>query len=178
MRTWGRVSKIRSKLCSASLALEKYHVLLAKHWSATLHNMSGSTIPTSANMPEKRWMPHPWRCSRPGWMEPWAAWSITWLNSWQPCMRQRVGTRWSLKSLPTQPILLFHDSNIPWADTPYPSLLSSVPTLHSVVSTSLPCCFRLLLDPLRLSLGGQREHRGQGQEEEKEEGAVCHKKGN
>jgi len=25
--------------------------------------------------PEKLWMPHPWRCSRPGWMGPWAAWS-------------------------------------------------------------------------------------------------------
>ena len=23
--------------------------------------------------PEKLWVPHPWRCSRPGWMGPWAA---------------------------------------------------------------------------------------------------------
>jgi len=23
--------------------------------------------------PEKLWMPQPWRCSRPGWMGPWAA---------------------------------------------------------------------------------------------------------
>jgi len=29
---------------------------------------------------EKLWMPHPWRCSRPGWMGPWATWS----SSWQP----------------------------------------------------------------------------------------------
>ena len=24
--------------------------------------------------PERLWMPRPWRCSRPGWMGPWAAW--------------------------------------------------------------------------------------------------------
>jgi len=27
--------------------------------------------------PERLWMLHPWRCSRPGWMEPWATWSST-----------------------------------------------------------------------------------------------------
>jgi len=25
--------------------------------------------------PERLWMPHLWRCLRPGWMEPWANWS-------------------------------------------------------------------------------------------------------
>ena len=25
--------------------------------------------------PEKLWMPPPWKCSRPGWMELWATWS-------------------------------------------------------------------------------------------------------
>ena len=25
--------------------------------------------------PERLWMPHPWRRSRPGWMGTWAAWS-------------------------------------------------------------------------------------------------------
>ena len=39
---------------------------------------------------------HPWRCSRPGWMGPWAAWSgIKW-GGWQPCLQQRS---WSLMPL-------------------------------------------------------------------------------
>jgi len=33
---------------------------------------------------ENLWMPHPWRCSRPGWMRPWAAWFSAWSSSWQP----------------------------------------------------------------------------------------------
>jgi len=47
--------------------------------------------------PEKLWMPHSWRHSRPGWMGPWAAWA----GRWQPCPWQGVGTEWSLRSLPT-----------------------------------------------------------------------------
>ena len=46
--------------------------------------------------PERLWMPHPWRCSRPGWMGPWAAWSSIRCESWQPCTQQRV---WSLMIL-------------------------------------------------------------------------------
>ena len=39
--------------------------------------------------PERLWVLHPWRCSRLGWMEPWAAWaSIKW-GGWQPCLWQR-----------------------------------------------------------------------------------------
>ena len=34
--------------------------------------------------PEKLWMLHPWRCSRPGWMVLWATWS----GGWQPCPQQ------------------------------------------------------------------------------------------
>lgn len=30
------------------------------------------------------WVPHPWRCSRPGWMGPCAAWSGAWFSAWQP----------------------------------------------------------------------------------------------
>jgi len=32
--------------------------------------------------PERLWMPHPWRCSRPGWMGPWAAWSGIKCEGW------------------------------------------------------------------------------------------------
>jgi len=52
-----------------------------------------------------KWMLHPWRCSRPGWMGPWAAWSgIKW-GGWWPCMWRGVGASWSLGSLPTQAIM-------------------------------------------------------------------------
>ena len=43
--------------------------------------------------------------SRPGWMGLWAIWS-----SRCPCLQQGAGTRWSLRSLPTQTILWFWDS--------------------------------------------------------------------
>ena len=44
----------------------------------------------------------------PGWMGPWAIWSSTWSSSWQPCpCDMRVGTWWSLRSLPTQATLWF-----------------------------------------------------------------------
>ena len=34
---------------------------------------------------ERLWMPRPWRCSRPGWMGPWAAWSSIKWGGWWPC---------------------------------------------------------------------------------------------
>ena len=46
--------------------------------------------------------------SRPVWMVFWAAWS----GGGQPCLWQGVGTRWSLRSLPTQAILWFYNSLI------------------------------------------------------------------
>jgi len=33
-------------------------------------------------------MPHPGRCSRPGWMGPWAAWSSIRYGGWWPCLQQ------------------------------------------------------------------------------------------
>ena len=38
--------------------------------------------------PERLWMPHSWRCSRPGWMGPWAAWSSIKCGGWRPCLWQ------------------------------------------------------------------------------------------
>jgi len=46
--------------------------------------------------PERLWMPRPWRCSRPGWMGPWAAWSSIKCGVWQPCLQQGG---WSLMIL-------------------------------------------------------------------------------
>ena len=37
--------------------------------------------------PEKWWMPHPWRCSNPGWMGPRAAWCSAWFSGWQCCLQ-------------------------------------------------------------------------------------------
>jgi len=39
--------------------------------------------------PGRLWMPHPWRCLRPGWMGPWAAWSSITYGSWRPCLQQQ-----------------------------------------------------------------------------------------
>ena len=48
---------------------------------------------------------HPWRCSRPGWMGPWAAWAGITCAGWWPCLWWGVGDSWSLRSLPTRAIL-------------------------------------------------------------------------
>jgi len=34
---------------------------------------------------------HPWRCGRPGWMGPWAAWAGIECGGWWPCVWWRVG---------------------------------------------------------------------------------------
>ena len=60
--------------------------------------------PQQYHCPERLWMPHPWRCSRPGWMGPWAAWSDIRYGRWLPCLWWGVGASWSLRSLPTQAI--------------------------------------------------------------------------
>ena len=59
----------------------------------------------------ERWLPHPWRCSRP-WMGSWAAWA----GKAHSAHGSGVGTRWSFMSLPTQAILGFYN-NFPhhWA---------------------------------------------------------------
>lgn len=56
--------------------------------------------------------PPPWKHSRPGWMGPRATWPSTWPNSWQCCLWLGGGTSWSLRTIPTQAILCFHDSMI------------------------------------------------------------------
>ena len=38
--------------------------------------------------PERLWMPHPWRCSRPSWMGPWATLSSTKSGGFWPCLWQ------------------------------------------------------------------------------------------
>ena len=50
-----------------------------------------------------RWMPCPWKCSRPGWTGLWATWS----SERCPAHSRRVGTGRSIRSLPTQTILWF-----------------------------------------------------------------------
>jgi len=51
--------------------------------------LGGSSLPgewwgAGTGCPERWWMPHPGRCSRPGWMGPWATWSSKW-GGWWPC---------------------------------------------------------------------------------------------
>jgi len=38
--------------------------------------------------PERLWILCPWRCSRPGWMGPWTAWSVIRYGGWWPCLWQ------------------------------------------------------------------------------------------
>ena len=64
--------------------------------------------------PERLWVPRPWRCSRPGWMGPWAAWAGIKCGGWWPCLWWGVGASWSLRSLSTQAILWFYNSMILW----------------------------------------------------------------
>ena len=46
------------------------------------HSESGDTL--QQVVPERLWMPHPWRHSKLGWMWLWAAWSSGWrLCPWQ-----------------------------------------------------------------------------------------------
>lgn len=45
--------------------------------------------------PEKSWMPHPQRCSSPGWMRPWSTWS----SGWHTCLWKGGWTGWSFCSL-------------------------------------------------------------------------------
>ena len=52
--------------------------------------------------PEKLWMPHPWRCSRPGWMGPWAAWSSIKCEGWWPWLQQR-DRRLMILEVPSNP---------------------------------------------------------------------------
>lgn len=47
--------------------------------------------------PEKLQMPHPWRLSTSGWMEPWADWS----NEWQPA--HSMGWDWMDFKVPSSP---------------------------------------------------------------------------
>ena len=52
--------------------------------------------------PERLWMPHPWRCSRPGWMGPWAAWSSIKCGGWWPCLWQG-GWSFMILEVPSSP---------------------------------------------------------------------------
>jgi len=63
---------------------------------------------TGTGCPEKLWMPPPWKCSRPGWMELWATWS----SGRCPCWWQWGWNQMSFK-VPSNPyhsmILWFYE---------------------------------------------------------------------
>lgn len=61
---WWFRSDVRRKFCSQTAV---------RHWDRWWY-------------PEKLWMPYPWRCSRPGWKGPWAAW----FSGRCPCSWQRL----------------------------------------------------------------------------------------
>lgn len=53
--------------------------------------------------PEKLWMRHPQKCSKPGWIRLWPTWS----SERCPCHGRGIRTRWSLRSFQPKP---FYDS--------------------------------------------------------------------
>ena len=57
--------------------------------------------------PERLWMPHSWKCSTPGWMEPWAIWS----GGWEPCLWQ-AGWNMAITEVPSNPTHSVADSVI------------------------------------------------------------------
>ena len=52
--------------------------------------------------PGRLWMPRPWRCSRPDWMGPWAAWSSIRWDGWWLFMWQG-GSRSMILEVPSNP---------------------------------------------------------------------------
>ena len=77
-------------------------------------------------------MPHPWNCSRPGWMRLWATWS----SGWHPCPWQQ-GWNWMIFKVPSNPshsmILWSHGGQCQkpsWSQgIPYPLLSYHLPDL-------------------------------------------------
>ena len=76
-------------------------------------------MPWSLSCPERLWMPHPWRCSRPGWTGPGAAWFSITCGDWWPCMQH--GLELHDPRGPFQP-KSFHDSMILSARAFFPTL--------------------------------------------------------
>jgi len=62
--------------------------------------------------PDRLWMHCPWRCSRPGWMGPWAAWSSIKCGGWWPCLLW-LGWTSMILEVPSNP----GHSVILWPDT-------------------------------------------------------------
>ena len=61
---------------------------------------------------ERLWVLHPWRCSRPGWMGLWAAWSSIRYRGWWPCLWQEGWSFMILGDPSSQVILWFYDTKL------------------------------------------------------------------
>ena len=83
---------------------------------------------TGTGCPEKLWLPPPWQCSRPGWMELWATWSggrcpFSWQGGWNPMI-------FKVPSNPCHSMILFYDSK---SNTSLPGIFH---IRHLVLSSS------------------------------------------
>jgi len=85
--------------------LQQVHVPQREWWGA------------GTGCPERLWMPHPQRCSRPGWIDPWATWYSTRSGGWWPYLWQG-GWNLMVLGVPSNPshsmILWFCDALLSW----------------------------------------------------------------
>ena len=56
---------------------------------------------------------HPWRCSRPVWMGPWAAWAGIRCGGWWPCLQHR-GWCFVILEVPSNPTILWFYAAVTW----------------------------------------------------------------
>ena len=102
--------------------------------------------------PERLWMPHPWRCSRPGGWGPGQLGLVLDMEAGSLACCRGIGDSWSLRSLPIQAILWFYDTRIPERDSTHLRFclgpLTSVLGHQSVsLSQSQSFCFQKVLQP-------------------------------
>ena len=81
-----------SSCCLTIMHLFSYVLLEPKNLSllAKIRTSGGNSLQRAVrcwhSCPERLWMFHPWWCSRPGWMGPWAVWSTDRSGGWWPCL--------------------------------------------------------------------------------------------
>jgi len=93
--------KRKESRCRLGIRKNFFTVRVVKHWNRLSREAVGAP---------------PWQCSRLDWTGLWAPWS----GGRVPAHGRGGGTRWSVRSLPTQTILCFYDYFVVLAPTVSP----------------------------------------------------------